>query len=145
MVDRKRHGGVGTINAGTAGIDQMLDAMVTAPLKDVGKTNDVAVDVSEWVFDGITHASLGSQIDHPVWLVLEETVFNGLAICQVNAQMCVMRMIIKAGQTGLFNGRVVIVVVVVNANDYIAALEMENQIESIEVNNISLFFKKLVL
>ena len=59
LVDRKRHGGVGTINAGAAGIDQMLDPMVTAPFKDVSKANNVAVDIGKWVVDGVTHASLG--------------------------------------------------------------------------------------
>ena len=80
----------------------MLDAMVTAPLKDVGKANDVAVDVSKWVVDGVTHASLGRQIDHALWLVSGETVFNGLSICQVDSQMRVIGMAIKTYQTGLF-------------------------------------------
>ena len=122
LVDRKRHGGVGTINAGAAGINQMLNTMVTAPFKDVGKANDVAVDVSKWVVDGVTHASLGRQIDHPLWLVCGETVFNGWAICQVNSQMRVVGMVIKTRQTGLFDGRVVIVVVVVNTNHNVAPL-----------------------
>ena len=123
LVDRKRHGGVGTINAGAAGINQMLNTMVTAPFEDVSKANDVAVDVSKWVVDGITHTSLGRQIDHPLWLVCGETVFNGWAICQVNSQMRVVGMVIKTRQTGLFDGRVVIVIVVVNTNDHVAALE----------------------
>ena len=123
LVNRKWHGGVGTINAGAAGVNQMLDAMVTAPFEDVGKANDVAVNVSKWVVDGVTHASLGSQIDHPYWLVCGETVFNGLAISQVNSQMRVIGMAIKTRQTGLFDGRVVIVIVVVNTNDHVAAIE----------------------
>ena len=81
LVDRKGHGGVGTINAGAAGINQMLNTMVTAPFEDVGKPNDVAVDVSKWVVDGVTHASLGRQVDHPLWFVCGEAVFNSLAIC----------------------------------------------------------------
>ena len=122
LVNRKRHGGIGTINAGAAGIDQMLHTMMTAALEDMGKANNVAVDVSKWVVDGVTHASLGRQIDHPLWLVCGETVFNGLAISQVNSQMRVIGMAIKTRQTGLFDGRVVIVVVVVNTNDNVAAL-----------------------
>ena len=122
MADRKRHGGVGTINAGAAGVNQMLDTMVTAPFEDVSKPNDVAVDVSKWVVDGVTHASLGRQVDHPLWLVCGEAVFNGLSICQVDSQMRVIGMAIKTRQTGFFDGRVVVVVVVVNTNDHIAAL-----------------------
>ena len=123
LVDRKRHGGVGTINAGTAGINQMLNTMVTAPFEDVSKANDVAVDVSKWVVDGLTHTSLGRQIDHPLWLVCGETVFNGRSICQVNSQMRVVGMVIKTRQTSLFDDRVVIVIVVVNTNDHVAALK----------------------
>ena len=122
MVDRKRHDGVSTINAGVAGVTQMFYVMVTAPLEDVGKANDVAVDGSKWVVDGITQASLGRQVDHPLWLVCGETVFNGWAICQVDSQMRVVGMVIKTRQTGLFNGRVVIVIVAVNTNDHLSPL-----------------------
>ncbi len=94
----------------------------TTPFEDVGKANDVAVDVSKWVVDGVTHASLGRQIDHPLWLMFGEAVLNSLAICQVNSQMRVVGMVIKTRQTGLFDGRVVIVVVVVNTNDHVAPI-----------------------
>ena len=93
LVNRKRHGGVGTKNTGAAGINQMRDAMLTATLEDAGKAKAAAIDVCKWVVDKVTHASLGRQIEHPLWLVCGEKVFNGGAICQVNSLMRLIAMV----------------------------------------------------
>ena len=91
-MDRKRHGGIRAINTGTASIDKMLDTMVSATFKDVGKADNIAIDIGERIFDGVAHSGLGGQIDHPIGLVGLECSFNGDTISKVNSQMCVIGM-----------------------------------------------------
>lgn len=120
LVHRKWHGCIGAINAGAAGVDEVLNAIVPAALKDVCETDDVAVDVGEWVFDGVTHAGLGSEIDHTLGLVGSEASFHRLAIGKIDTQVSVIGMIGISRHPCLLNSRVVVVVVVINANDNIA-------------------------
>jgi len=49
LVNGKRHCCIGTIYARTAGINQMLNTVMAATFKDVGKADYVAVDVCERV------------------------------------------------------------------------------------------------
>ena len=123
VMHREGHRGVGAIHAGTAGIDEVLDAVVAAAFEDMGETDDVAVDVGERVFDGIAHAGLGGKIHHALRLVGGETRFHGLAVGNINTQVSVVRMVGVTGQTGFLDGRVVVVVVVVDADDAIAAIQ----------------------
>ena len=95
----------------------MFHAIVSAAFEDVGEADDVAINVGERVFDGVTYASLCCQIDHSLGLVCCKTIVDGLSICKIDSQMCVFGMVSKAPKTSLFNGRVVIVVMVVDAND----------------------------
>ena len=121
MVHRERHGSVGAIHTGTAGIHQMFNAIVTASFKDVCKADDVAIDVRQWVVNGIANTGLRGKVHHALWLVRFKGVLYGLAIGKVDAQMGVPGVLGVTRQASIFKGRVVIVVVVVYANDCVAA------------------------
>jgi len=123
LVYRKRHGGVGTVDAGAAGIHQVFDSMVTAAFQNVCKTDDVAVDVGQRVFYGIAHPGLGGKVNHTLGLVRGKSGFDRLTVGKVDAQVGVVGVISMPGQTRFFDGRVIIVVVVVNADNLIAAFE----------------------
>ena len=110
MVDGKWHGGVGAIDAGTAGVDQMLHTVVAATFKNVRKADDVAVDVSERVFDGVAHAGLGGEVHHALGLVISEGGFDGFPVGQINAQVGIVRVVRVACQPGFLDGRVIVVV-----------------------------------
>ena len=123
LVYRKRHGGVGTIDAGAAGIHKVFDPMVAAAFQNVCKADDVTVDVGHRVVDGVAHPGLGGEVDHALRLVRGEGCFYGAAVSQVDAQVCVIKVIGIPCQSRFFDCGVVIIVVVVNANNRVAALK----------------------
>ncbi len=123
LVNGKRHGGVGAIDAGTTGVNQMLDAVVAAAFKDVGEADDVAVDVGERVLDGVAHTGLGGEVDDALGLVSGKGRFDSAAIGEVDAQMGIAGVLGVAGQPRFLDNRIVVVVVVVDADDCIAALK----------------------
>lgn len=45
VVDRVWHSCIGAIDARTAGIYQMLNTAMSTPFEDVGKSDDVTVDI----------------------------------------------------------------------------------------------------
>ena len=69
LVNRERHGGVGAIDTGTAGIHQVFDTAVAAAFQNMCKANDVAVDVGQWVVNGITYTRLGCEIHYSIWFM----------------------------------------------------------------------------
>ena len=123
LVHRERHGRVGTIDTGTASVDQMIDIIVAAPLQNVRKPHDVAVNIRQWIFNGVTHPGLGGKVHHTLGLAAHETVPHGLTVGQIDTQMSVIGMIEVAGQTRLLESGVIVVVVVVQTNNAVAALK----------------------
>ena len=93
---------------------------MTTTFKNVGKANNVAINVGQRVVNGIANTSLSCQIDHPLRLVSFKGVLNGLTVDQVDAQMGVVRVLGVTRKTSLFKCRIVIVVVVIDANDCVA-------------------------
>jgi len=123
LVYRKRHGGVGTIDAGAAGIYQVFDPMVAAAFQNVCKADDVTIDVGQRILDGVAHSSLGGEVDYALGLVRGKGFFYGATVSQVDAQVCVVDVIGMPGQSRFFDCGVVIIVVIVNANNRVAALK----------------------
>lgn len=119
LVDRKGHGSIGAIDTGTAGIDKVLDAVVATTFEDVGKADDIAVDVGERVLDGVAHACLGSEVNHSLRLMGGEAVFHRLAVGKVDAQVGVVRVLGMSRQSRFLDRRVVIVVVIIDADNRI--------------------------
>jgi hypothetical protein len=61
---RKGHALVAAVDAGTAGIQEMLDAVVAAAFENIDETDHVAVDVGMRILQRVAHAGLGGEIDH---------------------------------------------------------------------------------
>jgi hypothetical protein len=55
MIDRllfmERQVAVAAIDRAAGGIDQVLHTVMSTPLKDVGKTHQVALDVGRWILE----------------------------------------------------------------------------------------------
>jgi len=70
MVDIVMHGkrglGIGVVDGAGRGKDQMLDAVVPAGLQYIGEPDQVSVDISMRLFEGIAHVRLRGQINDPV-------------------------------------------------------------------------------
>ena len=93
VMHRKGHRSISTVNARTAGIDEVFNAMAPASFDDVSEAYDVAVNVGKWVFDGIPNAGLGGKIDHPIGLVGGKSIFHYLSISEVDSQVGVVRVV----------------------------------------------------
>ena len=119
----KRHRCVCTVHAGTAGVHQVLNTVVAAAFQDVRKADDVAVDIGKRVFNGVTHAGLGGEVDDSLRLVGGKALFHGFAVTDVDAQVGIVGVTCMACQSCLFNGRVVVVVVVVDTDDGVTTLQ----------------------
>ena len=80
VIRRERHLLVAAIDAGAAGIDQMLNGIVTAGFEDVVEANDVALDIDIWILDAISHTGLGGKVDHNIEVVFLEELIDKLAV-----------------------------------------------------------------
>ncbi len=123
VMHREWHRRIGPVHAGAARVHQVLNAVVATAFQDMGKADDVAVDVGQRVLDGVTHTSLGGEVDDTLWLMGGEALLHGVAVTQVDVQVRVVGMTGMPSQAGLFQGRVVVVVMVVNTDDGIATFK----------------------
>ena len=62
IMHQKGHGDIGAVDTGGAGINQMLNTVVTTTFEDMAKPNQVAVNLRQRVFKGITHTGLCCEI-----------------------------------------------------------------------------------
>ncbi len=93
VMDGEGHNSVGTVDAGTTGIDQMLHAGVTTAFEDMGETDDVAVNIGERALEGVSCAGLGGKVHHPVRVMRGKTCLYPLAVGEIDAQVGVIGII----------------------------------------------------
>jgi hypothetical protein len=96
----------------------VLYFVVSASFQNVCKTDKVAVHICQWVLDRIADSSLGCHVDHALWFVFRKSLFYGRAVGQVYPEVFVVRVFCVACQSCFFEGRVIVIVVVVDA-DYL--------------------------
>jgi hypothetical protein len=60
------HAGVAAVDAGTRGVDQMLNRVLAAAFEDVHEADQIAVDLGVGVEQRVAHTGLCSQVDHPL-------------------------------------------------------------------------------
>ena len=99
----------------------MFDPVVPAGLQDIAETDQIGIDVGMGVFERIAHTGLGGEIDDPLRPVGAERPVNGFPIFQRNADFGEAGVIIEPRQAGFFQGDIVIVVDVVDADDFVPA------------------------
>jgi hypothetical protein len=117
VMNRKGHRRICPVHAGTAGVHQVLHAVTAAAFQNVSEADDITVDVSKWVLDGVAHASLGSEVDDTLRFVGSKALFHGSTVPEVDTQVSVIGMAYMASQPCFLKSRIVIFVVIVNAND----------------------------
>ena len=72
----KRHFLVTAIHAARRGIDEVFHRVVTTSFKDVVEADDVAFDIHPRVFDRVTNASLGGEVDHHIELIVSKKLVD---------------------------------------------------------------------
>ena len=101
----------------------MADALVPAALEHVEVADDVRFDVGARVLDGVAHPGLGGEVDHDAETVVREQGRHPRFAREIHLGELEARVVVEDDQALLFEGRVVVVVQVVHADDAAAFVE----------------------
>jgi hypothetical protein len=71
----------------------MLNAVMAAAFQDIGKTNDIAVNVGHRIFFRVAHTGLSSQIDNSLRFVRGKYSIDSSSITEFGSQMDIIWMI----------------------------------------------------
>lgn len=121
----ERHLLVAAVDRAGAGVDEVLDRVVTAGLEHVEEADEVALEVCARVLDGVAHARLGGEVHHDVEAVLREQALDEGGVAQVTAhegESAVCVGLGKHAQAGVLDAGVVVAVEVVETDDHIVGL-----------------------
>lgn len=121
----ERHLLVAAVDRAGTGVDQVLDRVVAAGLEDVEEADEVALQVSARILDGVAHARLRSEVNHDVEAVLREQALNQRGVAEVALHEREAAVLIRLGehrQAGLLDAGVVVAVDVVQADDHVVGL-----------------------
>lgn len=123
VVRRERHPRVGTVDAGTAGIDQVLDFVVAAALQNIAKTNQIALDVGVRVGQRVTHASLRGEMDDALEIFFGKQFVQRNRVSHVHADEAEVGIGLQTLQARQLQLRVVVIIEVVDADHIVAAFQ----------------------
>ena len=112
---------VTTIHTRRGGINQMLHRIITTGLKDVIETNEVALDIGIGVRNRIAYASLCSQIDNHLRVIVLKKVVNGIFRGDVAFDKDIVDILrdktFNLFQSPFLEADIIVVIHIVNAND----------------------------
>jgi hypothetical protein len=123
LVYREGHLGVCPVHAGAARIYKVFDIAVPTVFQNVRETHDIAVNVGKWVLERIANTRLRREIDYAPGTMLSEALADRLGIRKVDAVVAISRVRREARKSRLLDSRIVIVIVVVDPDDLVAALK----------------------
>ena len=83
MVLAERQPGVGAVDAGAAGVGQMLDLPMPAQFQHVEEGDQVGLGVGVRVVDRVAHAGLRGQVQHALWLPVAQGGLHARQVGQV--------------------------------------------------------------
>ena len=103
----------------------MLDAVVAAAFEQVGEADDVGLHVGVRILQRVAHAGLRGEVDDGVEVALLEQVLHHHAVGDVVLEEAEVGVGLELFQPRQLQGRVVVVVEVVDADDFVAALQQD--------------------
>jgi len=99
----------------------MFHGVMAAGFKDIDETHEIGIHVSMGVLDRIADAGLRRQIYHPLGSVSGKGFVQHLAIFKAGSDFGEARIRLQARQAGALQVDIVIIVEVVEADDFVAA------------------------
>lgn len=123
VVLREGHLRIGAVDRAGRGEHQVLHAVVPAALEHMQEAGDVALDIDVRIGRRIADPGLGGEIDHPLRPVRGEGLFHRRPVAEVDGQLGVVRMVDRPGQPSPLEGRIIVVVEAVDADDRVAPLQ----------------------
>ena len=124
----KRHTRVAAIYRTTAGVHKMLNAMMPAPFQNMAEPDKICLDISRWVFDRVTHTSLGRQVHNLPRPEFTKRRLNRRPILEIsfNQMKRASRTIcrgLKLSYTSSLQRRIIVRIYIVKSNNFSALLE----------------------
>ena len=99
----------------------MLHLVVAAAFENIGETDDIALDVSVRILQGIANAGLGGQVDDLVELLVGKQLVHAGTVGHVELDEAEAGQRSQALQTALLERDFVVIVQIVEADDLVAA------------------------
>ena len=112
----------------------MLHWIMTTGLQNVVESNHVALDVGIRVGNGVTNASLGTQIDHNIRVILLKNAVDKRLVCKVALDKCIVLEILKFRKARFLDANVVIIVHVIQTDDLSIRLSSQDTIGKVRAN-----------
>src|SRR2546423_8902953 len=103
----------------------MLAAIVTASLKNVDKAFDVRIDIGMGVFERVTNARLGCEMNNDGKTMLREKRFHRRAIGQIQLHKTEIRMTPENFEAGFLEFWIVVVVDDIKPDDSAAGRQQQ--------------------
>ena len=125
ILDPKRQALVAAINRRRGSVDEVVDAALSGELDQIAVTDQVRLDVGRWIFHAVADAGLGPEMDNPVEPCIVQRRIERGEVCEVDPleEEGVAKMLAETGEAGFLEGRNVIIVDDVDADDGVAALQ----------------------
>ncbi len=97
----------------------MSNLLMPTALKDVHESDQIGIDISMRVGQGVTHPGLGGQVDNCIKLVISKECFHAAAIRDIAFYKRETLFISQLLETTVFKRYIIVVVQVIQANDLI--------------------------
>ena len=101
----------------------MLDPVMAAGFQHIDETDQIGIDVGVGILDRIAHPGLGRQIHHPPRSVVGEGFGQHRPIFQAGPRLGKTGINLQAGQPRPLQIHVVVIVQIVETDDFVAALQ----------------------
>ena len=113
----------GAVNTATRSIHEVLGPSAAAGFEDAGEAHEIAVRVGPGVFEAVTHAGLGAEVDDVVGLKVGDEGGEVLRVGEVGPHKPEVGQRRELVEAGAFEGDVVVIGEVVHA-EHFAALRL---------------------
>ena len=112
----------------------MLHRIMTAGFQNVIEANHVALDVGIRVGNGVANASLGTQIDHNIRMVLLKNAVDKCLIRKIALDKGVVLELLKLSKTSFLDTNIIILVHVIQTDDLGIGLGSQDTLGKVGTN-----------
>lgn len=104
------------VHGGAGREEQVLHGMMAARFEDIEKAHDVRLDVRTGMVDAVAHARLRGEVHHDVGTEVRKDSLHARLVRQIAFHKGEFRFSFQNGETALFQGHVVVVVQIIQAD-----------------------------
>ena len=101
----------------------MFNGVVTAAFQDVHERHEIAVNVSMWIRQRITHSCLRREVDDSLRSNVPEQFSRSRSIRQLQLLEVESWPLKQLGQTILLQGWIVVVVQIIHTEDFVSLIQ----------------------